>query len=55
MVPWILPTSSEKLAFANALCIMPVDTIRPGAMKAAKLTPITSRPPRANASVKITR
>jgi hypothetical protein len=34
MFPWILPTSSEKLAFANAFCIIAM-MMRPGAMKVA--------------------
>ena len=54
MVPWILPTSSEKLALANAFCIMPM-TIRPGAMKAAKGTPITVAFARPSATVKMMR
>jgi hypothetical protein len=40
-VPWILPTSSEKLELAKAFCNMPI-TISPGAMKSAKGT---STPP----------
>ena len=54
IVPWILPDRNEKLALANAFCIMPM-TISPGATKVAKLTPSTSRPPLPRAIVKITR
>ncbi len=54
MFPCILPTSSEKLALAKAFWIIAM-TIRPGAMKSAKVTPITVRPPRPNATVKIAR
>jgi hypothetical protein len=49
-----LPTSSEKLELANALCIMPM-TIRPGAMNVANGRPSTSRSPEPSATVKITR
>ena len=56
-MPWILPTSSEKLALAKALLSIPI-TISPGATKSAKATvePPTCtslRPP--SATVKMTR
>ena len=54
IVPWILPDRNEKLALANAFCIIPM-TIRPGATKVAKLTPSTIRLPRPIATVKMTR
>ena len=57
-MPWILPTSRQKLALANALLIIPM-MISPGAMKLANGTPSTSRPaplrPPPSATVKIIR
>ena len=53
-MPWILPTSSEKLELAKAFWIMPI-TISPGARKSANGTPITVRPAPPSATVKMTR
>jgi hypothetical protein len=53
-LPWILPTSSEKLALAKAFWIIAM-TISPGARKSAKCTPMIVRPLPPSATVKIAR
>jgi len=54
IVPWILPTSIEKLLLAKAFCSMPMQ-ISPGAIKSAKGAPMTLRSARPMATVNITR
>jgi hypothetical protein len=54
IVPWILPIRIDDELLAKAFWIIPM-TMRPGARKSLNGTPITTRPPRPNATVKMAR